>query len=150
MLYSFHSKWTLKSCIEFKSLIIFRSPFSEFEFRVAIFICVHPISCLFFSIHFLKPCKLEYKSYTSSKHVLYFLQHAAYLCSTWMMSCMHLKKIGQIALPGQVIRRSLVHVHKVKSSPLGQFLNALPQGLHDIEWLFSPPTQPNPLLKFFQ
>ena len=55
-----------------------------------------------------------------------------------------------IVIPGQVIRRSLVHVHKVKSSPLGQFLNALPQGLHDIEWLFSPPTQPNPLLKFFQ
>ena len=88
MLYSFHSKWTLKSCIEFKSLIIFRSPCSEFEFRVAIFICVHPISCLFFSIHFLKPCKLEYKSYTSSIHVLYFLLHATYFALLgWCHAC---------------------------------------------------------------
>ena len=31
-------------------------------------------------------------------YVLYFLQHAAYFCFTWMMSCLHLKKIRGLVI----------------------------------------------------
>ena len=30
---------------------------------------------------------------TRSIRVLYFVRHAAYFCSTWMTSCVHLKKL---------------------------------------------------------